>query len=234
LAAEEWMTEERRYRDDEIGAIFEAAANAPAVPGGHAPVAAQGLTLAELQEIGREVGVSPERIAASARALDHAPVAVPNRSIAGVPISAGRMVALARAPTDEEWELLVVELRETFGARGRITTQGRLREWRNGNLHACVEPTAGGWQLRLGTRKGSAPAAAGIGAGATVLGGAIALGTLLTGAGAAEMLGPGLIWLGGVGTLAYNAVRLPRWAGTRARQMEHIAERARTIIGAAD
>jgi hypothetical protein len=228
------MTEERRYRDDEIAAIFEAAANAPAVPGGHPPVAAQGLTLAELQVIGREVGVSPERIAESARALDQAPVTVPTQSIAGVTISAGRVLGLPRAPSDEEWELLVVELRETFGARGRITAHGRLREWRNGNLHACVEPTAGGWRLRLGTRKGSAPAAAGIGAGAAVIGGAVALSTLLAGAGVTEVVGPALIWLGGVGTLAYNAVQLPRWAGTRARQMEHITERARSIMGAQD
>jgi hypothetical protein len=224
------MTEERRYRDDEIAAIFEAAATAPPAPGGQAPVPAEGLTLAELQSIGREVGVSPERIAESARALDHAPVTTPGRHIAGVPISAGRMVALPRAPTDREWELLVVELRETFGARGRLNAQGGLREWRNGNLHACVEPTATGWRLRLGTLKSSAPAAAVIGSGAVVIGGAIGVMSLLTGGVGEQLLGPALIGIGGMATLAYNALRLPRWADTRARQMEHVAARARTIV----
>ena len=48
------MTEERRYQDDEVKAIFAAAAEAPE-PMRRAVDAGRGLTLSDLREIGREV-----------------------------------------------------------------------------------------------------------------------------------------------------------------------------------
>ena len=60
---------DRRYNDDEVAAIFERASNAE-----HAnlPASAEagGLTLAALQEIGREVGISPDAVSRAARSLD--------------------------------------------------------------------------------------------------------------------------------------------------------------------
>jgi hypothetical protein len=37
----------------------------------------------------------------------------------------------------------------------------------------------------------------------------------------------------GAGALAFNAVRLPRWARTRERQMQGIAERTLALLGPA-
>ena len=68
----------------------------------------------------------------------------------------------------EEWERLVVDLRETFDARGHVTSQGTLRQW----------------TIR---RRRNVPV---------------------------------------------SALRLPRWARTRRRQMEAVAARAARVAQA--
>ncbi len=224
------MTDERRYDDDEVAAIFETASAPPALRRSEAPPA-EGLTLAELQEIGREVGIPPERIAAAASSLAVRPTPVPRRRDLGMPISAGRIVELPRALTDREWALLVADLRETFRARGNDSSRGDVRQWTNGNLHAYVEPTRSGYRLRLGTVKGDAMGLNRL-AGLGVVGGIItAVAPMLAGAPVGDMsVG---IMLGGMGLGGFllNALRLPRWAREREEQMDHIAERVRALIG---
>jgi hypothetical protein len=55
-------------------------------------------------------------------------------------------------PQGEERNI-VVTLRETFEARGRLQRDGSFRQWTNGNLQALLEPSATGHRLRLSTRK---------------------------------------------------------------------------------
>ena len=59
------VAEERKYREDEISEIFALATTAG---GASLPVLAdqEGLTLGELQEVGREVGIPPVRVAVAA------------------------------------------------------------------------------------------------------------------------------------------------------------------------
>lgn len=143
---------DRRYNDDEVAAIFRAAAEGSeshALPGGHT----DGLTLYDLQAIGREVDISPDAVSHAAQSLDRPREPVVSETFLGLPIAVGRIVALNRRLTDAKWELLVVELREVFHARGTVRAQGSLREWSNGNLHALLEPTPTGHQLRLGTSR---------------------------------------------------------------------------------
>ena len=111
------MADERRYQDDEVAEIFEVA-SAPAISHADAP-STQGLTLAELQAIDREVGIAPERIAQAAASLTRTHPPLPRRTELGMPLSAGHIIDLPRALTDREWALVVADLRETFNARGR-------------------------------------------------------------------------------------------------------------------
>ena len=217
------MTDERRYRDDEVAAIFEIAA-APGAARRNAS-GAQGLTLTELKAIGSEVGIAPERIADAANSLAHRQP--PRRTDFGMVVSAGDVVELPRAFTDREWGQLVAAMRETFRARGREETLGDTRHWYNSNLHAFVEPTATGYRLRIGTVKGNALAlnragAVGIGIGALSLGAMV----LVPGG---ELLGPLMLGAGGAGAMVFNALRLPAWVRERESQMAHIAALARTL-----
>lgn len=227
------MLEERTYGEDEVAEIFRAAAtaDAPAGGGGAAALApAKGFTLAELQAIGGEAGLAPERVARAAAALDLRRGAL-RRSDLGMPVSVGRTVDLPRAPTDDEWEMIVADLRDTFRARGRLEVRGGVREWRNGNLQAFVEPTPAGHRLRIRTTKGDA---AGVNRMSGIL---LATGLVMlvwmyaTGQLLEEWFVPLFLSLMGGGALGYNALRLPGWAHEREEQMEEVAARALALLG---
>ncbi len=175
--------------------------------------------------------MEPSRIADAAAALDARREVLPRRKQLGMPVSVGRIVELQRAPTDREWELLVAECRHIFGARGKVTSYGGLREWTNGNLHVCVEPTDTGHRLRLGTRKGNAIEVNTMGIIGLAMG-VVTLGAVLLKGGAPDdLFFSGALAAMGLGAFAFNAVRLSRWAREREEQMEFLAGRARALIG---
>ncbi len=225
------MLDERTYREDEVAEIFEAAARP--MPSSTALSRAERFTLAELQSIGGEAGLSPERIAQAAAAVELRRGAVRQKDL-GMPVSVGRTVDLPRAPTDREWEMIVADLRETFGARGRLGSREDVREWHNGNLHAYVEPTTTGYRLRLGTTKGDAVGLNRMGRLGLVFA-LLWLVVFLVGYGPSEapIIAPLLMFAASAAALGYNALRLPGWALEREQQMEQVAARARVLIGAA-
>lgn len=225
------MLDERTYREDEVAEIFEAAARPR--PGSTALSRPEGFTLAELQSIGSEAGLSPERIAEAAAAVELRRGAV-RRANLGMPVSVGRTVDLPREPTDREWEMIVADLRETFGARGRLGSREDVREWHNGNLHAYLEPTTTGYRLRLGTTKGDAVGLNRMGATGLIMA-LVWLVVFLVGYGPSQapLVGPLLMFAVSAAALGYNALRLPGWALEREAQMEQVGARARELIAAA-
>lgn len=229
------MTTEREYDEDEVRQILDLAvtldqSSQPAVTPGGSAGTGRGLTLAQIQDIGREVGVDPQRIEQAARAVAVRGDALPRRTSMGMPIAVGRTVELPRALTDREWELLVVDLRETFGARGRVRSEGGIREWWNGNLHALVEPTPRGYRLRLGTLNGAGVARNRLGVIALLVGGLGLAMVSIPAGGSYEVVIPAALGLAALGS---NLVRLPRWARTREQQMERIAQRVAGLLGSA-
>jgi hypothetical protein len=222
---------ERRYSEAEMASIFENAADAEAA--GRRPAGgAEGMTLAQLQEIGREVGISPEAVAQAARLVEHRGQPVSRRWL-GMPIGVGRTLELGRRLSDREWEDLVVDLRETFDARGHVSAQGSFRQWTNGNLQALLEPTSTGQRLRIRTFKGSAQSLilAGMGmAGAAVV---MALVTVIPRGGSLgeALLGIAPLMTMAAGLLGVGALRLPSWARLRGRQMEEVLARLAQAVG---
>ena len=214
------MSDERRYSDEEVEEIFRSAASDPV--GRPGLPARDGLTIAEIQAIGREVGMSPEQISAAAARLDRTSVPAPRTTALGLPIGVGRTVDLPRAATDREWGILVAELREIFAAHGRESTAGEMRSWRNGQLLVVIEPTETGYRLRMRTRKSDAIPV-------MLIGLMMLLFAVLTVVGAeAGTMGEAIfLALGGVGAVSFNAIRLRSWASERSDQMEQIA--ARTV-----
>ena len=212
---------ERRYNDDEVAAIFRAAADDRQLPAGSSS-GDEGLTLTDLQAIGREVGISADAVASAAIAIDVKRAAT-QRTFLGVPIGVARTVELNRRMTDEEWELLVVRLREVFHARGTTRSEGSLRQWTNGNLHVLLEPTEKGQRIRFGTFNGAAQASISVGFVSLAAAAALTVGTALSG-GLGHII-PGAAFLGtvGLGMIASGVLRLPRWAKLRERQMEALA-----------
>lgn len=213
---------ERRYSEEEIAAIFRAAAEQPQ-PDEVESTPAGGLTLAQLQSIGREVGLEPEAIARAARAVELQPVRA--RTFLGLPLAVTHTVQLQRRLGDDEWDRLVVQLRDVFGARGRVRIDGSLKQWNNGNLHVLLEPTDQGDRLRFGTVHGGARA--GIAAGLILVGTAVVAGivTAANGVFADTAAGLGFMVTVGVAMIANRAFRLPAWARTRTQQMAALGQR---------
>ena len=221
------MSDERRYSEEEIAAIFEQAAQAQEAAHrglGHG----EGLTLAELQQIGREAGITPEFVARAAASMDRSGPPPPPATYLGLPISATRTVDLPGPLTDAAWDRLVVDLRETFRATGTVRRDGALREWRNGNLHALVEPTESGYRLRISTRKGNAQQSLTLGFAALAMGLVfLALFAADPGAEPKMMIIMALFVAFGLGGIGRTAYQLPRWVKERERQMEAVI--ARTV-----
>jgi hypothetical protein len=214
---------DRRYNDEEIAVIFRIASEGPQGTSVQR-FGDEGMTLAELQAIGREAGISPEAVDRAARSLDVQPEAAV-RSLLGMPVGVQRTVALDRRLTEAEWEQLVVELREVFGARGVVSSTGSFRQWTNGNLQALLEPTPSGHRLRLQTVKGSAGVS--IAAGLVLLGASTVMAISAAGAGHLGQILPtvSMISLFGAGIVGSTVLRLPSWARLRGRQMESITTR---------
>ncbi len=215
---------ERRFSDEEVAQIFERATSGHAIQATHA---AEGMTLAELQGIGEEVGIPAEQIARAASSLSLRE-AKPTQRFLGMTTGVGHTVHLARKLTDEEWERFIVEVRETFDARGTMSSQGSLRQWSNGNLQVMLEPTDAGHRVRFKTVKGDATG--------TLTGGLVMSAVSVIGemtavlTGAAHDVGLlasfGVLGAIGIGMAASTALRLPRWARARKAQMEELGARA--------
>jgi hypothetical protein len=215
-------TSGRRYDDKEIAAIFRAAADGPQPSSSDVP-RDEGLTLAELQAIGREVGLTPEAVERAALSLDVRRGAE-SRTLFGLPIGVARTVNLNRRLSDAEWERLVVQLREVFGARGSMRSEGSFRQWTNGNLQVLLEPTETGHRLRFRTVHGAAMASIRGGFFLTAMSGIIAIAAAAGDHFTKGLPGVAFMLLSGVAMVANGALRLPRWAHTRQRQMEALAE----------
>jgi len=227
------MTPERRYTDDEVAEILDRATESPTGSSLGSP-SATGMTLAELQDIGNEVGIPKDAIARAAASLDRPlPDAIAHRTFLGTTVGVGRSVDLPRPLTDEEWNRLVVDLRMTFDAKGKIRQEGAFRQWTNGNLQALLEPTASGERLRLRTVKGSAMPGMGVG-GAMMVGAAIGgMIAFFTGT-AAAAVDLSMLAATGAALFGYARIPLPNWARTREQQMEDVIERLRDSVTAED
>ena len=222
------MSKERRYQDHEIRQILDLAIGEDDGPAQSLP-AVDGLTLVELQEVGREVGVLPERITQAAAAFEARGESVPRGTAIGLPTSVGRVVPLPRNPSDREWELLIAELRTTFGVKGEVTSQGGLREWSHGSLHAFIEPTETGHRLRL---TDSNAAVGGIFLGGLVIAFAAMIFVVLLGKEdpGFKFAFPAFISLLGGSLMAGIATSLPKWAREQERRMEHISRYSVSLL----
>jgi len=215
---------ERRFSEEEVAEILKTAAESQHSESSLLP-SAKGLTLAELKDIGREVGIAPEAVQMAAQRIDKPDQT--SRQFLGLPIGVGRTIELDRKLTDDEWDQLVADLRQTFDARGVVRHEGSLRSWSNGNLQALLEPTPTGQRLRLRTLKGDARGLIMGGIGISVAGSAFFTSAALAGAlgDRGFLMAVGVMIVGGISMIGAGALGLPRWARLRRAQMDQIAER---------
>ena len=225
------MSADRRYDENEVRQILDLALTEQH---GHAPSfsARDGLTLLQLQDVGREVGVPTDRITQAVEAFEARGESVPPGTTLGVPTSVGRIVRLPRNLSEQEWELLVGELRTTFGGTGEMASHGGLREWSHGRLQAFIEPTVAGHRLRVTDSNAAV--------GGMIMGGVITVLALLVlatvlGSGNAELgsvrfVAPSLFAVLGGGLIAGSALSLRRWIRIQESRMERLGKNAVSLL----
>jgi len=220
---------ERRYSDDEVQRILASAVEADALT----PSSAEpGMTLAEVQRIAAEAGVSSTAVVAAAATLDRAPAVAPQR-VLGLPVGVGSAVPLPRPLDDAEWQRLVAFLRDTFEARGRVEETAGRREWRNGNLRISVDSVGDAAVLEMRTRKSNARSLVRTGVAFLVGSGIVEAALLLTHSTAAS-IDAVTLGVGGVVLTAVGALQLPGWSSQRRKQFERVAEFARRLTVGSD
>ena len=225
------MSPERRYSEAEIKEIFSRASAHQRET--QKMSSGQGLTLSELQQIAREVGISPTSVAEAAASLEHGIEAAEPTTYLGQPVTVARTVRLPDSLSDAEWEELVVDLRQTFSASGEVRNEGSLRQWRNGNLQGLIEPDESGSRLRLQSFHEVARN--------QLIGGLVFLvmnlAFLAVSAAAGkfgmngETLMLSMLAAAGLGVFGHGAYRLRTWIARRGSQMEGVAERLLDRIG---
>jgi hypothetical protein len=224
------MTTERRYSDEDVHRILARAAESDAALEGEP--GDRPWTLAAIQRVGAEAGLGAGAIAAAAVALDRESADAHGGRYLGLPIAVAHAVPLDRPFGDEDWRRLVARLRDTFEAHGREQVVGGRREWWNGNLRITHEPVGDGALLELRTRKRDARPLLRLGIVLTLASAALAALALIAPGGELEgTVAPTLVGAIGLLTLLFGALRLPAWAGLRARQFEALARFARGLTG---
>lgn len=221
------MSTQRRFSEKEIAEIFEEATRAQNEDKAQSgPM--DGLTVDELKQIGASTGIDPKYIARAVAAVQRRPQQFPVQKFMGIPMGVSRSVPLPDTFSDQDWEHLVVDLRKTFKARGKIRQEGSIREWANGNLHAYVEPTAaGGYELRLQTQKGNLRGMLFMGFAYMFVALFMLISMLGSDAGMNySFLITGLFMVAGFGMVTSAAAGQPKWARQREQQMEAICKRA--------
>ena len=227
--------DERRFTDDEARAIIERAARAQhAIEVRDDARGAAGLSLVELQEIGRAAGLDPRHVAAAATALSVDGAAPPVDRF-GLPARL-RATRVVPAVSDAAWERMVAALRAEFGTAGIAGQVGRIREWTaqtrtpggmRDDVHVVVAPHAGGVAVTIeqpdAAKRGrdmlvAAGTMGGMGAMLVAIGLVSALALALAVVGVGVAAAGGAMGAGGV-------VHARRWAAERERRFQAVLDR---------
>lgn len=230
----DYLGRPERYSDEEAALILRRAAELQHVEG--QPPSTTGFTLAELQQIAREAGIDPQRVA-DAAALVHGGRNGRWTRILGAPARFRYETSIEGELPDHAWGVLLEEIRAVMRKPGQVSHLPGALEWRQdrkentGAVEIVVTSQAGTTHIGLNADNRSL---AGIllAIGAWVgLAGTVTMGEMIVGFGISE-------WVAGAGGAGGGIAAA--WAGWRhfagrwEKQMSSLAARiTRTATDAA-
>lgn len=233
---------ETTFTDDEVRRILQRAADHEAAAARAELPEASPLTLDEVEEIGRSVGIAPEFVDSAAHEIALVRRTPPVRTRFGIPSGWTAHRHLDHAPTDEEWEAMVGVFRRIFHRNGVASSFGSVREWSStagsageAPLTVAARPSSGGAVLAASQEADiltQLPAALGGG----IAGMGIVLATLMTlfGEFAGAAMGI-LLWLSVAGLLVFGGslFGLRAWTRQQRRRIEKALDEAQRLTGSA-
>lgn len=128
------------YTEKEIGALFKRATEIQ--ENAHESFS-QGLSLQEIEDIAREIGIDPKYVRSAASELEHQMGTEQRSSFFGAPFMIEQKRAIRGEISDEEWEELVRQIRRVTGSAGRTTKVGQTRQWHRSvkDMSTTIEET---------------------------------------------------------------------------------------------
>lgn len=218
---------ERRYSHEDVQRILASAAEADAALG--SGTADGGMTLAQIQRIGAEAGITGSSIAAAAAALDRAPRTVGAPRLLWMRTGVSQTITLPRPLDDTAWRYLAAYVRETFEATGREDERPGQHEWRNGNLRITLEAIGESALLQMTTHRGNARALARVAGWLFVSSAAIETGTIVSAQGFHVVAAAVILAAGGAAATTAAMLQLRGWTSRRRAQFDAVADYARQL-----
>lgn len=221
----------RRFGDDEVQRILEAAADLQERSSARGAGSARGLTIQELRQVAAEAGIDPHFIDIAATDID-APMERSDGRWLGGPDSWHFRTTVPGEVEDEERERIVLALRSLMGAKGEIEEVFGRMEWTHndgmGPIIIGISSRDGATEIDMtANRAGEAGLYHGLGIPmGGLLGGALTAATLgLSGAAVIPLI---TLWSG----VVYGATRV-FWKSRSAhleRKYRRAMERAASIV----
>ncbi len=117
----------KRFSEADAQRIFARAAERQHEQG----KAESGLSIEELEEVGRAAGLDPEFVREAAMSALLPDPAATTKTVLGIPLAFRRERFIRGTVTDDTWAQIVMDLRRQFDKPGLVTDIGSLREWRS-------------------------------------------------------------------------------------------------------
>ena len=115
-----------RYNRDEISKILKRAAELEHAD--HIIDDSEGLTIKELEQVSKEVGLHPKYIQQAVNDLSN-PRQSAAANLLGGPFTYQHLAPVKGTVSDEEWENVVSEIRRIHGGIGKTSTLGHTLQW---------------------------------------------------------------------------------------------------------
>jgi hypothetical protein len=149
----------RRYADDEVRRLLERASEIQAREGTQAVVHSGGFSLAELEEIAAEAGISPAHMRQAAAELESRAAAEGDWTWAtGEPVTLVRERFVSGELPADAFESLVMEIQRSAGLHGQPSLMGRTLTWqadtpsRDRSLQVMIASRDGRTRIRVEER----------------------------------------------------------------------------------
>jgi len=113
------------YNSKEVQAILKIAAENSSADGPDTPM---GLSIDELRQLASEVGIDPEQVTRAAVEIE-ANSSINERNFWGGPFSYSTQVLLDSEITVDQWEEMLLSIRDFFKSKGKVTSRNSVYEW---------------------------------------------------------------------------------------------------------
>ncbi len=145
------MSNKRLYTEKEISAILKRSGELQSKRG---DLPSQGLSIDELQQIAREVGIDPDLVTEAATELERTGGVKERRRLAGMPIELAVERVVSGEITDAQWSDIAAEIGDAFGLVGSSSQVGRMMQWthtgrRTSQLQVTLTPRDGQTKIRI-------------------------------------------------------------------------------------